>query len=354
MHIPDGFLSPATAVAMYGAAAPFWWVASQRVRRVLSGQTVPLIAIFAALSFVIMMFDIPIPGGTSAHAVGAVLAAIVAGPWAAIIALTVALVIQAFFFGDGGITAIGANAFNLAIAMPLVGYAVYRVISRGAELDSRRQLIAAAVAGYVGINVAGLLVALQLGIQPIFWTEDGRALYAPYELGVTVPALMLPHLTIAGLAEVVVTVFGLAYVRRAHPHLLVGAPASPAPDVEVESRPSSSRWRVPAAAAILIALMLLVPLGLLAGTPDWLGLSEEEIQERAGYVPTGFDRLSGIWDSPFPDYTLPWIPEEASFAEEALAYVTSAVIGVGLIFMIFFAVRILVRRRAGPAPVAGT
>jgi cobalt/nickel transport system permease protein len=105
---------------MYAASAPFWYRATQRLNTLIAGRSVPLVALFAALSFVIMMFNVPLPGGTSGHAVGSSLAAIVLGPWAAVLAVSVALVIQAFFFGDGGILAIGANVFNMAIAMPLV------------------------------------------------------------------------------------------------------------------------------------------------------------------------------------------------------------------------------------------
>src|SRR5216684_474388 len=101
MHIPDGYLSPASAAVMYAAAVPFWAVAVQRARRVLNDRTVPLLAIFAALSFAIMMFNIPVPGGTTAHGVGGTLLAIVLGPWAAIIGVSVALILQSLFFGDG-------------------------------------------------------------------------------------------------------------------------------------------------------------------------------------------------------------------------------------------------------------
>ena len=103
MHIPDGYLSPATCVAFYAAATPFWAVAAARVRKMLSGRTVPLLAIFSAFTFAIMMFNVPVPGGTTAHGVGGTLTAIVLGPWAAVISTSVALMIQALFFGDGGI-----------------------------------------------------------------------------------------------------------------------------------------------------------------------------------------------------------------------------------------------------------
>ncbi|MDQ2732172.1 MAG: energy-coupling factor ABC transporter permease, partial [Armatimonadota bacterium] len=129
MHIPDGYLSPSTCAVMYAASAPFWAAALQRVNRLLTTRLVPLISVFAAFSFVIMMFNLPLPGGTTGHAVGMGIATVVLGPWASILAISVALLIQAIFFGDGGITAYGANCFNMAIVGSLVSYVVYRAIA---------------------------------------------------------------------------------------------------------------------------------------------------------------------------------------------------------------------------------
>ena len=112
MHIPDGYLGPPTSGTLFAVMIPFWIAASRIAKRTLRAKQVPLLAIGAAFSFVIMMFNVPIPGGSTGHAVGGVLVAILLGPWAAMIAITVALVIQALLFGDGGITAIGANCFN--------------------------------------------------------------------------------------------------------------------------------------------------------------------------------------------------------------------------------------------------
>src|ERR1700730_15864107 len=112
MHIPDGYLSPATCAALYGAATPFWYVALARVKAALHSRLVPLLSLFAAFSFVIMMFNLPLPGGTTGPAVGMGVASIVLVPGASILAISIAFTIQAVFFGDGGITAIGANCFN--------------------------------------------------------------------------------------------------------------------------------------------------------------------------------------------------------------------------------------------------
>src|SRR3954451_4177308 len=130
MHIPDGYLSPSTCAVMTGAMVPVWVTAGRRVRKVVTSRYVPLVALGAAYCFLLMMFNIPVPDGTTAHAVGAVLIAIVLGPWAAVIAVSVALAIQALLFGDGGVLAFGTNCFNMAFVMPVVGYAVYTLATR--------------------------------------------------------------------------------------------------------------------------------------------------------------------------------------------------------------------------------
>src|SRR5271156_88441 len=163
MHIPDGYLSPATCAALYAGLAPFLYAALARVKKRLHTRLVPLLSLFAAFSFVIMMFNLPLPGGTTGHAVGVGIAAVVLGPWAAMLAISIALIIQALFFGDGGITAIGANCFNMAIAGSLVAYCVYRLLSGKASLLSARRVIAAGAAGYAAINVSALLAAIEFG-----------------------------------------------------------------------------------------------------------------------------------------------------------------------------------------------
>src|SRR5690242_14557455 len=187
---------------MYGAAAPFWVVAARRVRRVVKTRYVPLLALGAAYCFVVMMFNVPIPDGTTAHAVGAVLIAVLLGPWAAVVAVSVALFIQALFFGDGGVLAYGANCFNMAFVMPLVGYGAYKLSSRRASLTSPRRAIAAGIGGYVGINAAALCAAIEFGLQPELFTDGGGApLYAPFHLSQTLPAMLAAHLLVAGVVE---------------------------------------------------------------------------------------------------------------------------------------------------------
>jgi cobalt/nickel transport system permease protein len=232
VHIPDGYLSPQTAGALYVVAAPFWAASLRHIRRRLRSRHAPLVAMLAAFVFLVMMFNIPLPGGTTGHAVGGVLVAVIVGPWPALTAVTIALAVQALFFGDGGILALGANAVNLGVVMPFAGYYAFRALRGSARPGARRFALAAAAGGFIGINMAALFTALELGVQPLLHRlADGTPLYCPFPLGVTLPAMMIPHLTVAGAAEAVVTGGVVAFLGRHHPELFeaAGGAASPEP-----------------------------------------------------------------------------------------------------------------------------
>ena len=223
MHIPDGYLGPATSGAMYALMLPIWISASRMAKKTLKTKQVPLLAIGAAFSFVIMMFNVPIPGGTTGHAVGAVLVAILLGPWAACIAVTVALVIQALLFGDGGITAIGANCFNMAFIEVFAGYYIYKLISGSSQITSGRRVIAAGIAGYIALNIAALSAAVMFGVQPLLHrTAGGQSLYCPYGLNVVIPTMLGEHLLVFGWVEAIVTALVVKYLQKQDPSLFAG------------------------------------------------------------------------------------------------------------------------------------
>lgn len=350
MHIPDGYLSPQTCAAMYAAAAPFWYTALRRVQRLLNTRLVPLLAVFSAFSFVIMMFNLPLPGGTTGHAVGMGVSAIVLGPWGSMLAVSVALLIQALFFGDGGVTAFGANCFNMAIVGSLTAYWLYRALAGRAAIMSGRRVVAAAIAGYAGINLAALCAAIEFGIQPaLFKDAAGAPLYAPYPLSVAVPAMMIGHLTLAGLAELVVSGGVVAYLQRSDPALLrLAAPNAADADAHAQPAERRSGWRTVRPLLIgLAALMVISPLGLLAAGTAWgewaptdfnNALARQAIQAGSlnaatpGQAPAGLQRLSSFWTAPIPDYA-PAFMQSAGFG-----YVLSAVFGAGLILLAFLLV----------------
>jgi cobalt/nickel transport system permease protein len=350
MHIPDGYLSPSTCATLYVGAVAGWYSALRRLKRVLFTRVVPLISVFAAFSFVVMMFNLPLPGGTTGHALGVTLAAIVLGPSGAILALSIAIAIQALFFGDGGISTLGANCFNMAIAGSLVAYASYRMIAAGSALTSKRRVMAAAIAGYLAVNASALLAATEFGIQPVlFHDAGGTPLYAPYPLSIAIPAMMIGHLTFAGMAEAVITAGLVAYLQAADPALLRGtsglASASPPADLRPAARSLQRLWLA------VTALMLLTPVGILAAGTAWGEWSPSELAQAAppGAVstavpaaPAGLQRLSNLWTAPFPAYAPTFV------RSRGFGYLLSAMFGVGLVLALsLFMRRLLDRNRRG-------
>ncbi|OGW78400.1 MAG: cobalamin biosynthesis protein CbiM [Omnitrophica bacterium RIFCSPLOWO2_02_FULL_45_16] len=222
MHIPDGYLSPQTGGFFYLVMAPLWIAASKIVKRNLKARQVPYLAFGASFVFVVMMFNIPIPGGSTGHAVGGTLVAILLGPWAAMIMITVALVVQALLFGDGGITAIGANCFNMAFILPFAGYYIYKFISMNSAKDSFRRALAAGIGAYFGLNTAALSTGIQFGIQPLLHhTSDGKALYCPYGLNIALPAMLLEHMLLFGWLEAIITFLVIRYLQKDDPGLIL-------------------------------------------------------------------------------------------------------------------------------------
>ncbi len=239
MHIPDGYLGPYTYLTLWIIMIPIWIYAGKKLSAELRSRQVPLLALSAAFAFVIMMFNIPVPGGSTGHAVGGAIIGIVMGPWAAVISISVALVLQALMFGDGGITAIAANCFNMAVVMPFSAYYIYKLISGDTDIASSRRVTAAAVAGYISITLAAASTGFMFGIQPLLHHDaSGLPLYMPYGLNVTLPAMILEHILAFGFIEALVTALIVAYIQRTDSSLLVENAAS--------AKASKSKASVPA------------------------------------------------------------------------------------------------------------
>lgn len=329
MHIPENYLAPAACGVMTAAMVPVWAHAIKRVRLDLPKDKLPMIGVGASFSFLAMMFNVPLVGGTTGHAVGGTLAALLFGPDAACIAVSTALLLQALIFGDGGILAFGANCFNMAFVLPYLGYFIYQLITRafgGSEkAGTGTRCAAAAIGSYIGINAAAFCAAVEFGTQPLLFTDSmGNALYCPYDLSVAIPAMMIPHLAVAGLIEAAFTAAVYAFVDRTAPDLIYE-------NIRSGKTPKGvSHIPVFALMAVMIAL---TPLGLLAAGTAWGEWGAEEIAEVVtngtplGYTPQGL--LNG-WslNVPLPDYALEGMPETA-------AYILSAVIGASLLIILF-------------------
>ena len=205
MHVPDGFLSPQITLPAYAVSAPLWaWAARRHFGRA-SAESLPVIGSLTALAFVVQTIMIPVPGGTSTHLVGMTLLALLYHPLVAFVCESLVLLVQALFFGAGGITVLGVNALAMGLLGPLAGWLVWKALRR---LNEKVAVFAAA---YVSMQVATLAVAGALGLQHAL-----SARYFPVPLAVVLPATMIPSLTAAGLAEGAFTLFTLSLLRKAN------------------------------------------------------------------------------------------------------------------------------------------
>ncbi|MTK11298.1 MAG: cobalt transporter CbiM [Clostridiaceae bacterium] len=310
MHIPDNYLSPSTCAVIGTVMLPVWARAVKKVKAEVSKRKMPILGVCAAVSFLAMMFNIPVPGGTTAHAVGAVLIAILVGPYAACISVTIALLIQALFFGDGGILAFGANCFNMAFVMPFVGYYVYNFIKTKVKSD-KGDYIAAFIGGYVGILAAASCAAVEFGIQPLLFKDAaGAAIYCPYGLNISIPAMVLPHLLV-GVLEGAVTAGVYSYVKKMSPGVIY----------EGKATNKKSLY------GLLAAMIILSPIGLLATGTAWGEWGADEIKGLVGYVPKAFEN-GFSFNAIAPDYAIGGI-------NEVIGYIISAAAGVAILLIIF-------------------
>ena len=317
MHIPDNYLSPSTCAAMGAAMLPVWTISVKKVKKEITKEKMPLLGIGAAFSFLMMMFNVPLPGGTTGHAVGGTLLAILLGPFSACISVSVALLIQALFFGDGGVLSFGANCFNMAFVLPFLGYFVYKFIKDRVHTQ-KGEYIAIAVGSYLGINAGALCAAIEFGIQPLlFKNASGQSLYSPYPLSISIPAMTIPHLLVAGVVETLFTVAIFVFIKKVSPGTIY----------------EGAKKKTKAIYGLIVALICLTPLGLLATGTAWGEWGTDEIKNvvsggnALGYVPQGM-KNGFSFAAIMPDYSLNGLPEIAG-------YILSAVAGVAILLILF-------------------
>lgn len=345
MHIPDGYLSPATTIPAVVGMVPAWGIALHKAKKDLSKKRIPTLALCSAFSFLIMMFNVPIAGGSSAHAVGAVLIAILLGPWAAVISVSTALLIQALVFGDGGIMAFGINCVNMALIMPFAGYGIYKLILGKSKIGRGRSLTATFVGSYFGLNIAAFAASLEFGIQPLlFKAADGTPLYCPYPISVSVPSMMFAHGLIAGPIEGIIAAAAVAYIIKFAPQFMEQNHSLG------KQEPKDMLFRRYKAFFIpLIVLALMTPLGLLATGTAWGEWSMDEIKVQLGYIPKGLAAMADRWHALFPDYSVPALGEGQFGA--TIGYILSAVIGIVLIMaLILITSKLIMKGQKGNKP----
>jgi len=208
MHIPDGFVSTGTAAATWLASAGGVGYAVRRVSRELNERKIPLMGVTAAFIFAAQMMNFTVAGGTSGHMLGGALAAILLGPWAGMLVLTSVLAVQALLFQDGGLLALGANLFNMAIVGVLVGWLAYSALRRLLGERARARMISGFAAAWLSVFIASLTAAVELAIS------------GTSPIAVALPAMGLVHALI-GIGEGLITVGVLAFLQVTRPDLLV-------------------------------------------------------------------------------------------------------------------------------------
>jgi len=210
MHIPDGFISPATYLPATVIAIPLLMVAFKKTKEAINDESFAFLSSLTAFSFVVMMFNIPIPGGTSGHAIGAAILAILFGPWVAAFCLSLTLFIQALVFGDGGLSVFAVNSLAMGFVASFTAFYVHKLFKNRVNHS-----IVLFLAGWSGIVAASVVVAVALGIQPLLGVDAaGHPIYFPFDLSVTLPAVVGSHLLFFGVVEGFATMLVLKFIEK--------------------------------------------------------------------------------------------------------------------------------------------
>lgn len=207
MHIPDGFLSIGISILMFAISSTILVWSWKKAKATYSKSLASLLAISSAFVFAAQMINFPIAYGTSGHLVGGTFLALLLGPYAAILGMTIVLSMQALFFADGGLLAFGANVFNMAIIGGLSFY-IARQLAGGKSEKGSRYYVAVFIASWLSVMLGALACGLEIGFSPVFSQAGG--------LIVTVPAMLFWHVLI-GLGEAAITAILLTSLHRLSP-----------------------------------------------------------------------------------------------------------------------------------------
>ena len=308
MHIPDGFLSIPLSALLWIIAVVLIGYALWRSGQELGERQAPLMGVLAAVIFAGQMLNFSVTGGTSGHLVGGALAAILLGPWGAMLVMTTVVGVQALLFQDGGLLVLGANLVNMAVIAVWVGYAAYRTVRKVAGEGRLGTLVGGFVAGWLSIVISALACALEL------------ALSGTSPANMAVPAMGGIHMLI-GIGEGLITVGALAFLSAARGDLLQGRP---------QQAGRTAVW----IGGLVIAVLLAVLSPLASSHPDGL----EWVAEEYGFISAAQEPVYRI----IPDYLFPGVPDEA------LATILAGIVGVVIVFGVALAVA-YARRGRGEA-----
>jgi cobalamin biosynthesis protein CbiM len=211
MHIPDGFIDLKTSAAVATAGAVGVGLALKGAKRQLTEKSAPLAGLTAVFVFAVQMLNFPVAAGTSGHLLGGALAAVLVGPYAATLAITVVLIIQAFLFADGGLTALGLNLFNMSIIGVWVGYGVFLLVRKVLPQSKSSVAISAAVAGFISVPAAAAGFVFEYAIGST----------ATYETSTVLTAMISTHVLI-GIGEAIITFLTVSAVLASRSDLVFG------------------------------------------------------------------------------------------------------------------------------------
>jgi cobalt/nickel transport system permease protein len=308
LHIPDGFLSVPVAALGWVVAVLFIGVALRQSRHQLGERQIPLLGVMAAFIFAAQAINFPVAGGTSGHLLGGALAAIVLGPWAAVLAMTAVIALQGLLFQDGGLLVMGWNIANMGILTAFTGYVAFGLVRRWLG-ENRASLIAgAAVASWLSVQVGALATAIELGLS------------GTVPLALAVPAMLVVH-SVIGLGEALITVGALLAIAATRPDLLLAGRQAPGRRL--------AGW---SALALLVALAVAALSFAASPSPDGL----ERVAQDQGFLDSALGPLYRL----FPDYTLPMV------GHPVVSGVLAVVLGTLLVFGAAYLIGLIVRRRA--------
>ena len=296
LHIPDGFLNLTISLIFWAITIVLIAMSVRRTQAELGERQIPLMGIMAAFIFAGQMINFPVAGGTSGHFLGGALAAMVLGPWAAMLVMTSVIGLQALLFQDGGLVVMGANIFNMGLLTALIGYGLYRGV---AGQNRTVRLTVAGVAAWLSVIAGALFTSLQL------WLSGTSP------LAIVLPAMLGVHVVI-GLGEALVTVAALIFITQARPDLLAK---------EAVKARGGFGWVV---GGLVIALVVVLFSPLASGDPDGL----ERVAEDLGFIEQGADAPFRI----LPDYTIPVLGETgaSTIAAGIVGALVVAAVAVGL------------------------
>mgnify|MGYP000907809584 CR=1 FL=1 len=299
MHIPDGFLSVLLSIVLWVISVVLIGIALRKTGQTIGERQVPLMGVLAAAIFAGQMLNFSVTGGTSGHLLGAAIAAILLGPWPAVLVMTSVVAVQALLFQDGGILALGANLFNMAIIGPFVAYALFTLLMKLFKKQTWGLFIAGFIAAWSSIFIASLACALQL------------ALSGTSPANIAVPAMGAIHALI-GIGEGLITIGALAFIFAARKDLLKADANKPARNIGV------------VVGGLLLSLVLVVLSPLASSHPDGL----EWVAEKHGFIEVAREAFYNI----VPDYSMPGI------SNPALATIAAGILGAVIVFGVAYGI----------------